>query len=173
MVDAAPGNAGALRARLQSACASCPDCRSPPAAHSWLEENVSSGGSTVSGPSGARAACPASLAAHRWFVGALAALQYLSPAPSRMRCSWRVPVGALAAALLRSCTCSHPAPPRHPALHPAGVAWCTPKGTPMPAAAALLLVRSRRRSGCCAHPLMTFWRWPHRPPFSVTASLRY
>ena len=36
----------------------------------------------------------------------------------------------------------------------AGVARCTPRGTPLPAAEALLLVRSRRRFSCCAPPPM-------------------
>ena len=85
--------------------------------------------------------------------------------------------GALPKALwlLRSSAPAHAATllPPVSVLPPVGVARCTPKGTPMPAAEALLLVRSRRRFGCCAPPPMTCWRWLHCPPGHVTASLRY
>ena len=80
---------------------------------SWLEEEIASGGSTVSGSRGAHAACPASLPTHRRTVGALRLrCRAYPPTLSWRRCSCCAPEGALAAALLRTCTCRHPAPPR-------------------------------------------------------------
>ena len=111
---AATGHAGAPPARLQSRLRLLPRLSLPPRCDpSWLEEEIASGGSTVSGSRGAHAACPASLPTHRRTVGALRLrCRAYPPTLSWRRCSCCAPEGALAAALLRTCTCRHPAPPR-------------------------------------------------------------